>query len=285
MSLPSRRLASMGLPLPSTLSPSKASTFKDCALAFRFSVIERIPEPPSPHASRGTLVHASLQKLYSLPPRQRRPEVARTCLRDAWDELKDLEEFTGLGLSAPETRDFLEECERLVEAVFAIEDPAQIRPIGLELEMAVQLGEDDKGPTVRGIIDRLELTEDGELVVTDYKTGKAPRHTIAQKRLDGVRIYALMCERLLGRRPARVQLHYLGDQKTMSHVPDDQSVRAVETQLQALWGAIRRACATGVFKEKPSSLCEFCNFRRWCPAWGGDPDRAATEAPSVFFGS
>lgn len=285
MSRPSRRLAAMGHPLPSTLSPSKASTFKECALAFRFSVIERIPEPPSRYASRGTLVHASLQKLYSLPPEHRRAETALACLRDAWEELEDHEEFAGLGLSAVEKREFLEECGRLVEAVFAVEDPAEIRPIGLELQMALQLGADGEGPTIRGIIDRLELTDEGELVVTDYKTGNAPRESVAQRRLDGVRIYALMCERLLGRRPARVQLHYLGDRRTITHVPDDQSVRAVETQLLALWGAIRRACATGVFKEKPSALCEWCNFKRWCPAWGGDPERAAVEAPSVLFES
>ena len=37
----------MALPLPTSLSPSKVATFKDCALAFRFSAIDKLPEPPS----------------------------------------------------------------------------------------------------------------------------------------------------------------------------------------------------------------------------------------------
>jgi putative RecB family exonuclease len=47
----------MALSPPTSLSPSKISTFTDCALAFRFSAIERLPEPPSAPATKGTLVH------------------------------------------------------------------------------------------------------------------------------------------------------------------------------------------------------------------------------------
>ena len=54
----------MGLPVPATLSPSKVSSFKDCGLAFRFSVIDRLPEPPTVAATRGTLVHRALELLF-----------------------------------------------------------------------------------------------------------------------------------------------------------------------------------------------------------------------------
>ena len=35
----------MALAVPHTLSPSKVASFKGCALAFRFSVIDKLPEP------------------------------------------------------------------------------------------------------------------------------------------------------------------------------------------------------------------------------------------------
>ncbi len=54
----------MALRLPRTLSPSKVSSFTSCPLAFRFSQIERLPEPPSPPAVKGTLVHAALERLF-----------------------------------------------------------------------------------------------------------------------------------------------------------------------------------------------------------------------------
>ena len=43
----------MALVLPATLSPSKVSTFSDCALAFRYSAVDQLPEPPNLAASRG----------------------------------------------------------------------------------------------------------------------------------------------------------------------------------------------------------------------------------------
>ena len=61
---------------PRTLSPSKVSSFTDCPLAFRFSIIDRLPEPPSPHALKGTLVHAALEGLFWNHPAGERTRAA-----------------------------------------------------------------------------------------------------------------------------------------------------------------------------------------------------------------
>ena len=37
--------------------------FKECALAFRLSAIDKLPEPPSLQAFKGTLVHRALELL------------------------------------------------------------------------------------------------------------------------------------------------------------------------------------------------------------------------------
>ena len=54
----------MSLPLPTSLSPSKVASFKECALASRYSAIDQLPEPPSPWAAKGTLVHRILELLH-----------------------------------------------------------------------------------------------------------------------------------------------------------------------------------------------------------------------------
>jgi len=67
----------MSLPLPTSLSPSKVSSFKDCALAFRFSAIDHLPEPPLLDAVKGTLVHRALELLmWEEEPGRRTPEIA-----------------------------------------------------------------------------------------------------------------------------------------------------------------------------------------------------------------
>jgi len=88
------------------------SSFKDCALAFRFSVIDRLPEPPAPHMVKGTLVHSALEGLFWNHERgARTPEAARASLDEAWRALQDDPEFAVLGLSAPEREAFLTEAE------------------------------------------------------------------------------------------------------------------------------------------------------------------------------
>ncbi|TMK58458.1 MAG: PD-(D/E)XK nuclease family protein [Actinobacteria bacterium] len=48
----------MGVGMPPSLSPSAISAFKECPLAFKFSYVQRLPEPPSPWTSKGTLVRS-----------------------------------------------------------------------------------------------------------------------------------------------------------------------------------------------------------------------------------
>jgi putative RecB family exonuclease len=256
----------MALPLPLSLSPSKVSSFTDCGLAFRFSAIDRLPEPPSVAATRGTLVHAALERLFCLEPHERTYERSLVCLEDAAAELRAHPEFSGLELDAEAEATFLDEARSLLERYFRLEDPTTITPIGIELKLEVEVG----GVRLRGIIDRLELDADGELIVTDYKTGRAPGERQEQQRLAGVAFYSLLCERLFGRRPAKVQLLYLADPLAIISTPTDRSTRGVERKLAAIWMAVERACEREDFRPNPSRLCDWCAFKAYCPSFGGD---------------
>jgi putative RecB family exonuclease len=271
----------MAFPVPRSLSPSKVSSFTDCALAFRFSTIDRLPEPPSPAATRGTLVHAALERLHLLQPAERTVDAALACLAEASVELRDDPEYVGLELSGDDEVAFLAEAAELVRNYFRLEDPRSVRAIGLELMLTAEVD----GVPLRGIIDRLELDGEGGLVVTDYKTGAAPSTQHERKRLSGVHIYSLLCEELLGRRPTRVQLLFLRDPLAIITEPSDRSTRGTRRTLGAVWQAVERACQREDFRPQPSRLCEWCSFRAYCPAFGGDPDaaralaeRAAAEA-------
>jgi putative RecB family exonuclease len=269
----------MAFPVPRSLSPSKVSSFTDCALAFRFSVIDRLPEPPSAAATRGTLVHAALERLHLLPPAERTVDAALACLADARVELRDDPEYVGLELRGDDEVAFHAGAAELVRNYFRLEDPRSVRAIGLELMLTAEVD----GLPLRGIIDRLELDDDGGLVVTDYKTGAAPSTQYERKRLSGVHIYSLLCEELLGRRPARVQLLFLRDPLAIITEPSDRSTRGTRRTLGAVWKAVERACHREDFRPQPSRLCEWCSFRAYCPAFGGDPDaaRVPAERPSA----
>lgn len=263
----------MSLPLPSSLSPSKVSAFRDCALAFRFSAIDRLEEPPSPHATKGTLVHRALERLFwHHDAGDRGREEARAELEAAWEELEGSGELDALALDRDERRGFLADADSLVEGYLRLEDPNRVTPIGVELTLEAHVG----GTLLRGIIDRLDVDAEGELVVVDYKTGRVPSANQEQQRLGGVQFYALLCEQVLGRRPAKVRLMYLRQPVCIEADPSDQAIEGLRRRTTAVWAAIERACAADDFRPKPSALCGWCAFKALCPAFGGDPSLAAS---------
>lgn len=261
----------MGRAVPYSLSPSSIAAFKECPLAFRFSYLDRLPEPPSAPASKGTLVHRALELLMCRPPSDRTLDAARADLDRARAELAGDSEFAGLVMTDEEWSRFHAGADELVARYFELEDPATVHPIGLELKLQAQVG----NTRLRGIIDRLELDADGELVVTDYKTGGVPSERFEGKSLSGVQMYALLCERMLGRRPARVQLFYLQKPEMIIATTDDQKIGGVARRTTALWSAIERACERDDFRAHPSKLCDWCAFQAYCPEFGGDPEQAA----------
>lgn len=253
----------MGLALPTSLSPSKVSSFRDCALAFRYSVIDRLPEPPTVAAAKGTVVHKALELLFELEPADRTVTSALGRLEEAERTVLASEEYASLVV--PDPAGFTASAADLVTRYFRLEDPTTIRPVGREVMLEAELG----GVRLRGIIDRLDEDADGGLVVTDYKTGRVPGERFEQGRLGGVHFYAYLCEAALGRRPARIQLLYLSQPVAIVAEPSEQSIRGLERRVSAIWTAVERACDRGDFRPNPGKLCDWCAFKSHCPAFGG----------------
>ena len=138
---------------------------------------------------------------WSWPTRTRRRSGCPSCSADASHRRarSTSSSRTSSACTSTTTRQqtFDEECRALIETYLTWRIPAQIHPIGLELRLSADVG----SLSLRGIIDRLEL-RDGELVVTDYKTGRAPSINWEQRSLAGVHFYSFLCEQVFGRRPA-----------------------------------------------------------------------------------
>ncbi len=246
-----------------TLSPSRAGDFKTCPQLFKFRAIDRLPEPTSIYQARGTTAHLALQRLFDEPDDKRTPERLFDLFREAWTEVRGDEEFEGLFESLDEERAWGLESMELLRNYFAIEDPQTFEPEERELDML----EDLDGIVIRGILDRIDRDPDGSLVITDYKTGKAPPERYALPAFFALKIYALLIRRRSGETPKELRLLYLNG-PTLYRLPiDDRQLDAMDTQLRALWAAIDRALAGDTFPTRRSRLCDWCSFQEICPAW------------------
>ncbi len=255
-----------------TLSPSRASDFKHCPQLFRFRAIDRIEVPPTPAQARGTTAHLALQRLYDLPAAERTPQALYDLFRECWVELRDIE-FPELFEDEGAERTWGIESLEILANYFGVEDPATVEPLERELDMLEDLGD----ITIRGILDRME-EEGDELVITDYKTGKAPPERYALPAFFALKIYALLIRTRLGRTPSRLRLLYLTGPTEYTIPVTDVQLDAMERQLNALWAAINRAITDDHFPTRPGRLCDWCQYRDLCPAFAP----ADTTAPSLL---
>ncbi|MFV2119158.1 PD-(D/E)XK nuclease family protein [Streptomyces sp. Act-28] len=257
---------------PVSLSPSRAGDFMQCPLLYRFRVIDKLPEKPSPAATRGTLVHAVLERLFDDPATERTAPRARALVPGEWSRL--LESRPELGTLFEDDTEgerlarWLREAEDLVERWFTLEDPTRLEPAERELFVETEL---ESGLRLRGVIDRVDVAPSGEVRIVDYKTGKAPRPEYGDGALFQMTFYALVVWRLKGVLPRRLQLVYLGSGDVVTYDPVMADLRRVERKLLALWEAIRTATETGDWRPRPTRLCGWCDHQAFCPEFGGTP--------------
>jgi putative RecB family exonuclease len=259
-----------GVAVLGSLSPSRAGDFMTCPLLYRYRTIDKLPEPSSPAAVRGTVVHKVLEDLFDLPAGQRTPEQAREMLAPAWESLLEAEPELAemFGEEGPEIGAWLGECRTALDAYFELEDPTRLEPAEREVYVEALL---DSKLLLRGFIDRVDVAPDGRVRVVDYKTGRAPGEMFEAKALFQMKFYALVVWRTRGIIPAMLQLIYLGNGEVLRYVPDEADLRATERKVEAIWQAIRRADLTGDWRPNKSRLCDWCAHQALCPEFGGTP--------------
>jgi len=252
-----------------SLSPSRASDFMTCPLLYRFRVIDRIPEKPSRDAVRGTVVHQVLEDLFDLPSSDRTVDRAAAMLPVAWGLVREQDPSVAELFDSPdEAAEWLASAVPRLETYFRLEDPTALEPAEREVRVSTTL---DDGLVLRGYVDRLDRNAAGDTRVVDYKTGKAPGEGYEQKALFQMRFYALVLWKATGTVPRLLQLLYLGSEHVLRYEPDEADLVATERKVTALWAAIQRAQDTGDWRPSPSRLCDWCDHKSRCPAFGGTP--------------
>jgi putative RecB family exonuclease len=263
------------------LSPSRASDFKTCPLLFRFRVVDRLEEAPGEAAVRGTVIHAALDGAFDLAPVDRTPERVGALLAPALDRLVDADPAVEELVAGLDRDAFLAGAQALVESWFRLEDPHRLSPAAREQYVECRL---ESGLTLRGIVDRLDEAPDGSVRVVDYKAGRAPGHLFEQKALFQVKFYATVLWRSTGVVPTEVMLVYLASGERLRHRVDPDALPRFEAQLPRLWEAIERAARADDFRAKPGKLCDWCDHRDLCPAWGNTPPPMPEDALDRLLG-
>ena len=255
------------------LTPSRLATWSDCPRRYRLTYLDR-PVPGRgggwAHATLGAVVHLALRALYELPGARRTSERAAALVDRYWTS----EGFR----DADQAGDYRERARGWVSDYVADRHAeAAADPVGLEQWVSVATGR----IVAEGRVDRIDR-RGAELVVVDYKTGRAPTVDGA-RRSAALAIYAVATEHTLRRRCVQVELHHLPTGEVTGWRHDPESLRthldaAGETAAE-LAGASEALAAGGdaqvLFPPRPAPRCSSCPVRRHCP----EGRAAAPELP------
>ena len=191
--------------LPTRLSASSVTAWKQCPLMWKLKYVDKRFDPPNDALARGTAAHDALEHLFDLPPQERGPDTLHNLFRKHWSELRVKPEYAAIfnGDRDKERAWGLKSLD-VLSTYYELEDPAQVpvearevwfqaplaallstaqgilplEPIGTNAAASVVAEQVASLPTaleVVGKIDRLDRDpQTGKVAVVDYKTGKAP---------------------------------------------------------------------------------------------------------------
>lgn len=252
----------MVLQAPDYLSASSISTFHQCPLKYKYSRIDGLKEPATFATFLGTFVHSVLEEFYKLEPQDRTIPMARHLASTVWATVQD-EAMGVVHNKQDQIRDMRWQAWFCLENVWKLEDPTKVNFDGTETEFHRQID----GVTVKGIIDRWTVQEDGKIYIGDYKTGKVPRPQWQGDKFDQLIIYGILTSDELGKPIGKLDLLYLKEGVRLSRVPSEEDIKRVKQHIVTTRAMIDERCESGVFEAKPSTLCGWCHFKTICPVW------------------
>ncbi len=243
------------------LSPSRLSEFTNCPQLYKYRAIDKLPEPLSIDAERGTLVHSILHDLFESPAGERTFEQAIELLPLLWRvQCESKPELAALITSEKE---WFDRVKALLKTYFLLEKPDTFEATHRELHLENDLSEE---LYLHGYVDRLDIAPTGEVRIIDYKSGKAPKPGWEEKALFQLRVYALLYWRIHQVIPKLLQLIYLGDGKLVRSVPTEADLLSTERKIFHIADDIARAIEENQWRPNPSRLCDWCYFKPICPA-------------------
>lgn len=251
--------------MPSRLfacTPSRLASYVDCPRRYRMTYVDRPAPgkgPPWAHNTVGAAVHLVLKRWWDLPAAQRTVVAGLRLLEAAWSD----DGFRDPGQSWR----YRQQVRTWLSAYVARLDPGR-EPAGVERTVSAATDR----LVVSGRVDRLDR-RGAELVVVDYKTGRAVPDEAAARDSQPLALYVLGTRRVFRAACRRVELHHPPTGTTAAYEHSEESLQAhvgrAEDTAAAILGS-SAAAAEGAtddeaYPPRPGPGCGWCDVRRHCP--------------------
>ncbi len=233
------------------LSPSKIDTYEDCPLKFKFQYVLRVPQLPKTYFAMGRTMHSVAEQLVKMEQNGTKPtkELALEVFEQQWDSALYRNQRT------KESQDKATSKE-MIKTYLDWDEKNPNTPVDVETKFKISIHD----ATISGIIDRVEMTPDGEYEVIDFKTGKAYKNKNTIKNDIQMNVYALGTEKLYQKLPKKTSLFYIKSNEIVSHFIDRERLEEFKTTL----GETVDDIFDEKFQANPGWKCRWCDYAQIC---------------------
>jgi DNA helicase-2/ATP-dependent DNA helicase PcrA len=234
-------------------SASAMKRYEECPLCYKFQYVLLVPGLPKTYFSMGTAVHTAIEllsrrQLEGITPTK---ELAIELLNSCWSS-------EAYASRTHELEDRVK-AEAMLDTYLAWQAANRNTIVAAEKRFQFPLN----GRKVKGFIDRIEKTPEGEYIVVDFKTGTKPSSLTKNSVLADIQLnlYCLAIKEVFGKLPQRASFYYIRDNKMVDYFPTEESVGAFAETAKSIISAV---CAER-FDPAPSfQICRFCDYADLC---------------------
>ena len=245
------------------LSYSALSDFLNCPYKFKLGHIDRIKVPKSPLAIFGTAIHSALKFLHE--PSHLTPPTEEELLKfftQQWNpenwpsqEEADLNFTQGI---------------EILKNYYAKNYPTKFNIINLEFPFRFPIEYRGETHYITGRIDRVDKLKNDQFEIIDYKTGqRMPAQSEVDHSLQ-LSIYQLGVTNLWpflkeSAQPIKLSLFFVRHNLKLSTKKNSSDLEETKESLISTIEKIKEAQKLNKFEPTPNKLCDYCNFRQYCP--------------------
>ena len=256
--------------LPSSISPSRISTFTDCPRMFQYQAIERLEQPPTVWTLKGTLVHSALEGLFGAAARDAHVDLALRALDEAAAATRRSRwRWPCSGSTTRRATAFVDDAADAGPALLRARGPdARSTPWASSCasrRSSRPAAGSTPCPCAGSSTDSI-VTSTATSSSSTTRPGRAPGPGRERSKLAGVETYALLCERVLGVRPVAVRLLYLRapDRRRARGRPPPTVDAPGASGRRGVAGDLEGTCRRERSGPLPGPLCRYCAFTDRC---------------------
>jgi DNA helicase-2/ATP-dependent DNA helicase PcrA len=240
------------VPEPLKISPSQIGTLEACPQKYLFNCVWRLRGGPAAAMSFGSVMHNTIKYFIG--------ELAKGTTLPFDEVQRKFElEWTSAGFEDDyQEQEYKKDGLSQLRAFYATTLASPPSVIAQEKVFDLPM---DNNVVLTGRIDQVNRLGPGGEEIIDYKTGKPGNEDKAKKDVQ-LSVYALAAREVFDWNPARLTLHFLQTNHSVSATRDEKQLKKVCSDIQEAAADIR----AGEFPAKPGFSCRFCNYESICPA-------------------